>query len=167
VLDALSHQSKHELSIEAGVEIRTLFKVPMSPPTEEIRHWANKQKSVVLRQVKEDLRFKKVSEALGEYCEPPRRAYMRSNSESISQTSRNLSDAINHARRRNDGKMQVHMACQESKPHLIRHLSLNEVVHDPVLDQADHAAGPKASLRFQLGGQIGRQTFGVSFPCDV
>ena len=49
VLDALSIVSKSELAEQLGIEIRTLFKLPLTPPTEEVRHWVAAQKAINAR----------------------------------------------------------------------------------------------------------------------
>jgi hypothetical protein len=44
ILNALPPGFKEDLAVELGIEIRSLFDFPLTPPTEEVRHWATAQK---------------------------------------------------------------------------------------------------------------------------
>ncbi len=132
VLDALTTTSRSDLSEDLGMEIRTLFQLPLAPPTEEVRHWANKQKAILWKQMNENETFGTgVRDVITSYCKPTR-ANRRSGDDrrSPAQTRACVEDAVSHALSQKDGAKSISRACREGSAKVIRHLSVNEVIHD-------------------------------------
>jgi hypothetical protein len=131
VLNALSSRSEEELSAALNVEIRTLFNVPLAPPTEQVRHWANVQKATIGEKLGANTELAAFKSVLANYCDNsaqsrrPRKAVS-----SLSETRELIANAINDAQLPLRGVPRIERACREGKPHWIRHLSIDEVVHD-------------------------------------
>ncbi len=130
ILNALSRVSKAELSKELGVEIRTLFTLPLTPPTYEIRHWVNEQKSLIRQMFGKSDLLPGVREALGSYCESvPRHSQDRREAE-YADTRALIDKAVTQATVPVDVPRTLAIACEQSKTDLIRHLPVNAVFHD-------------------------------------
>lgn len=131
VLDALSSTSQDDLAAELGIEIRTLFEMPLAPPTEQVRHWMNAQKSMIRERMNDSGEFNCVEHVLKSYCDPIHPHYSSHETDrEISETRALMQSAMESALQKADGAARIEKACREGKSHLIRHLSVNEVVHD-------------------------------------
>lgn len=132
VLDSLSSLSLSDLSASVGINIRTLFKLPLAPPSEDIGHWTNSQKAAIRKKIHESGAFASVEQALGGYFDPPRRRIESDSgaARSLDETKALVEGAIAHAQAANFGAKEIGRACHESKSSVIRHLTVDEVVHD-------------------------------------
>ena len=129
VLDALSGKSRLELSAALGLEIRTLFNLPLAPPTEEVRHWANRQKAIIREQMLSSGTFTSVQHILESYCQTSHPFRIEAD-KSLAQTQTMLEAAVSQRRSPKNAAISLDVACTEGKPRLIRHLAVDDVVHD-------------------------------------
>lgn len=129
ILDALQRKPKMELERELGIELRSLFRLPMSPPTEEVRHWTKSRKALVAERLETKSNFDNVVGAIGDYL-TPRRGFQRSVERcSISETR----EAIDRATATPDEVatlQSISAACLTGTAGPLRHLSVASVVQD-------------------------------------
>ena len=130
VLDALSRVSRRDLARTLGIEIRTLFQVPLAPPTERVRSWANSKKSEMRSELAQSGKFRSVEAALRTYCEHVKRPGNTRTNLSLDETKVTLDKARNSATGAERASASIDKACKEGKDSLIRHLPLDQVVHD-------------------------------------
>lgn len=130
VVDALSDTSQSALAMELGIEIRTLFKLPLAPPTEEVRHWTRRQRLKIFEQIATSGTFANVAHVLAGYCAPSHGRHSRVAKRDIESTEALIQRAVERVQGQPRSAETIQSACDESKAHLIRHLSVNEVVHD-------------------------------------
>jgi hypothetical protein len=133
VLDALSNLSRHDLELVTGCEIRALFRLPLAPPTAEVRHWTKLQKSLIREKILKSGEFSSIKRSLGRYLEPPstgRRDDGGADGRTIEQTTAMLHAAIAHAQASREGVKIISAACGDRTPSRIRHLTVDEVIHD-------------------------------------
>jgi hypothetical protein len=129
VLNALSHALQGDLASTLGIEIRTLFDLPLAPPTEEVRHWTNIQKALIRSRMASSGTFANIEHVILGYCTPGKRCYPHPSS-NVDKTRELIEHAVHAAESVLDGSQRIEAACVGSKPQFIRHLSVNEVVHD-------------------------------------
>lgn len=129
VLDALSGKSRLELSEALELEIRTLFNLPLAPPTEQVRHWANRQKAIIREQMLNSGTFTRVQHILESYCQTSHRFHIEAD-KSLEQTQTMLETAVSERRTPQNAAMNLDVACTEGKPRIIRHLAIDDIVHD-------------------------------------
>jgi hypothetical protein len=130
VLDALSRVSREELATTLGIEIRTLFRVPLAPPTERVRNWMSSQKVLIHDELMRSGHFAEVESLLRKYCEHVRRPTSRGPDASLDQTRSALEKASWESHLQERAVEYIGTACKEGKVALIRHLPLDQVVHD-------------------------------------
>lgn len=129
VLNALSDVPRTELASTLGVEIRTLFDLPLSPPTEEVRHWANMQKAQIRTRMVSSGAFANLEQVLLGYCAPAKRGGSPPCGD-VETTRELLENAVRSAQTTMNGSERIAAACTGTKPQFIRHLPVAEVVHD-------------------------------------
>jgi adenine/guanine phosphoribosyltransferase-like PRPP-binding protein len=128
VLNALADKLRQDLASSLGIEIRALFDLPLPPPTEQVRHWANLQKAIIRSRMASSGAFTSIEHVLAGYCAPGKRgAHSRP---TITKTRELIESAIQAAEAISHGSHRIEAACMGSKPQFIRHLPVNEVVHD-------------------------------------
>jgi len=125
VLNALSDTLRSDLDSSLGIDIRTLFDLPLAPPTEEVRHWANVQKALIRSRMASSGAFANIEHVLLGYCTPGKRR-RASPSANVDKTR----ELLEHAQAVLHGSQRIEAACVGSKPQFIRHLPVSEVVHD-------------------------------------
>jgi hypothetical protein len=130
VLHALSSISQSELAADLGITIRSLFKLPLTPPTQEVRHWVNAQKAIIREQISSSNDFAKVRDVLGTYCEPSGWQRRDTTDRPFAETRSLIEKATGQAAAALNGSATIVAACRQNKAHFIRHLSVSEVVHD-------------------------------------
>lgn len=131
VLMGLQSIEQKRLSEELGIELRSLFEFPLTPPTEEVRHWAKAQKHLIGEALHNNPLFESIQSILGDYCNARRQKMRivpkpRSRSEQLELARRAMSygrSTVNHA-------MDVTHSCHERSSRSIRHLPVTEVIHD-------------------------------------
>lgn len=129
VLNALSTGSRSQLASVLGIEIRALFDLPLSPPTEEVRHWTSIKKALIRSRMACSGAFENIEHILLGYCTPGRRRYPRPRA-NVDKTRELIEHAVEVAESVMRGPHRIEAACVGSKPEFIRHLSVDEVVHD-------------------------------------
>lgn len=129
ILNALSHGSESQLASDLEIDIRTLFTLPLAPPTEEVRHWENVQKAAIQERIAKTGSFGNIQKVLGKYCFPPKYE-TRESIPSFSETKVLLEQAVYLGQSPENGVETIDKACRELQASLIRHLSVDEVVHD-------------------------------------
>ncbi len=128
VLNSLSNQQQDVLASTLGIEIRSLFDLPLPPPAEEVRHWASGQKALIRSRMASSGAFAGIEHILSGYC-APRRGLFSPNT-SIEDTRDQLEHAVHAAQSAMTGSERIAAACVGSAPQFIRHLPVSEVVHD-------------------------------------
>ena len=130
ILDALSGRTRCSLAQELAVDIRSLFSLPLAPPTEQVRHWTVNQKAIIRERLLSAGEFESVRRVLGNYCDPPpARRPKASPPRSIEETSGLVNKAVSQVRTEY-AVTSISEACRSNRPNLIRHLPLDEAVHD-------------------------------------
>lgn len=131
VLNALSSTTQSQLSSDIGIEIRTLFTFPLTPPTEEVRHWAKAQKKALSMLLVDNPLFAGVHPILRDYCDTSRKnTWGREKVLSRTEKLELAKHAISYGRSPSFNANQIVTACHNTLPRAIRHLPVNEVVHD-------------------------------------
>jgi hypothetical protein len=129
VLDALSRVSRIDLVAELGIDIRTLFQVALAPPTERVRNWISSQKAIIRDALSRSGQFSYLDSVLRSYCErakPP----LKRNRPSADETPNVLKKAVSEAQHPERAVDYIGAACEQGRVGLIRHLPLDQVVHD-------------------------------------
>jgi hypothetical protein len=134
VLNALSGNAQARLVQELGIEVRSLFDFPLTPPTEEVRHWATAQKSAIGAAILNNPLFESIQPILHDYCDT-RRQRMRPNLKHQSRTDKlaMARRAIAYGRSSSFSAREIAHACQSKSPRAIRHLPIAEVIHDSAM----------------------------------
>lgn len=130
VLDALAQCSRAELAANLGVDIRTLFQVPLAPPTERLRNWMSSRKAAIRHAILESGQFSQVESVLKSYCERAKRSAARTPPATPEETLAVIRKAEDDAREPERAAEYIGEACRLGKVALIRHLPLDQVVHD-------------------------------------
>jgi len=130
VLDALSRLSRIELSAQLGIDIRTLFQVALAPPTERVRNWMNSQKAIIREALSQSSQFSGLDSVLRSYCEQSKRRHKPNRHPSADEMPGVLEKAVSEAQRIERAAEYIGAACEQGKGGLIRHLPLDQVVHD-------------------------------------
>ena len=130
ILNALSDTSQSQLSDELGIEIRTLFAFPLTPPTEEVRHWIHAQKLAMSGAALNNPQFQSVQTILRDYCDrahakwPRHKVATRTDGLAIARR------AMSYHRSSSLSAKEISIGCHTKSPRAIRHLPVNEVIHD-------------------------------------
>ena len=132
VFDALARDSISTLSNNLGIDIRTVFKIPMAPPTEQVRDWANQRKKLLVDKLSENSEFSEIAIELGNYLSP-KKGFSSQCEHTQQENEIRLSNAIKSAQFPVVGTQRVTDACLSGAPHVIRHLSVDEVVQDSMV----------------------------------
>jgi hypothetical protein len=131
ILDALSHRSRQDLAEELDIEIRTLFTLPLAPPTEQVRHWANSRKAAIRQLLVDTGGFESVRKILGTYCDPrPARRSVTATPETLKETEHAIRRVSQESRSFDLAFGNVSEACRVNHPSLIRHISIDEAIRD-------------------------------------
>ncbi len=130
--DALTQSSISSLSANTGIDIRTVFKIPMAPPTEKVKDWANERKKALGEKLAENDEFSEIATALGSYL-GPKRFTANQVERSLEDVDSQLKEVIREAQFPVVGTQRVTDACLNGKAHAIRHLSVDEVVQDSMV----------------------------------
>ena len=134
ILNALASKSQTQVAMELGIEVRSLFNFPLTPPTEEIRHWATAQKVAIGAVMLNNPLFEFIQPILGDYCDTRRKkgrpaAQVKSQTDKIELTRQALAYGQPSLRT----AKEIAHACQANSSRVIRHLPINEVVHDSTM----------------------------------
>lgn len=130
VLDALAQRSRTELAESLDVEIRTLFRVPLAPPTERVRDWMNSRKAAIRHAVLKSGNFRSLEPVLESYVDQRGRRMGRTAPATSGETLAAVQDAVREAREQKQATESISEACRLGKVSAIRHLPLDQVVHD-------------------------------------
>lgn len=130
ILDALTRMSRSDLSARLDLDIRTLFSFPLSPPTERVRNWMNHQKAALRDALTLSGKFADVEPVLRTYCAPVKRSARHASPPTLGETISALHKASFDAHVSERATAYIDTACKEDNVGLIRHLPINQVVHD-------------------------------------
>jgi hypothetical protein len=134
VLNALPRPLKSQLCAALNIEIRSLFDFPLTPPTEEIRHWVSAQKTIISDALQNDPAFESVQPILVDYCDLQRN---RGRRKAIPQSRSAQMDlarrAVAYGRSPQQAAKDVAMDCQKRSARAIRHLPVSDVIRDSAM----------------------------------
>lgn len=131
ILMGLQNGEQTRLSEQLGMELRSLFEFPLTPPTEEVRHWAKSQKQLIGEALHKNPLFESIQPILGDYCDSSRRRMRitpkpKSRGEQLERARR----AMSYGRSTLNYAMEITQGCHERSSRSIRHLPVTEVIHD-------------------------------------
>lgn len=130
VFNSLSDGQLETLSSKLNIELRSAFRLPLAPPTKEIRHWAALHKKEIGELLLKQCDSAVVRDVLLDYCFPHHNsAFVRSSFDSDILLSK-LNEAISRGLERRTASDEVHNACMARSPKSIRHLEVDTVIND-------------------------------------
>lgn len=130
ILDALTQRSRTEFAESLNAEIRTLYRVPLAPPTERVRNWMNSRKAAIRDALLQSGILRSLEPVLQSYVDRKGRRGERTAPATPDETLAAVRNAARNAGEPVRATESISEACRLGKVGMIRHLPLDQVVHD-------------------------------------
>ena len=130
VLNSLTDIELEALSSKLDIELRSAFRLPLAPPSDEIRHWTSQQKAAIGKELIDQCASELIRKVLSEYCTPAFRKVFGKATQSSDEVALLINKAISHARKTSSAADQISVACSTRSPSAIRHLQVDDVIND-------------------------------------